>query len=53
MKDNKNKTVEELMEFLSNGIKNMRYLSKERQNENQQYDTKIINLAEYRNERKL
>lgn len=34
--NNKQKTVDELMKFLSDGIKKMRYLSKERQAENQQ-----------------
>ena len=42
----KHKSVSELMEYLSNGIQNMRYLTKERQSEN-----KVINLMEYKNER--
>ena len=42
----RHKTVDELMEYLENGIKNMRYLSKERQSENN-----VINLMEYRNDK--
>lgn len=42
------KTVAELMQFLDNGIKNMKYLSKDRQHENNSDNGNVINLQDYK-----
>ena len=39
------------MQFLDNGIKNMKYLSKDRQHENNRDNGNVINLQDYKNGR--